>query len=53
MWLQGNFCALPDEDIIREERILIENLKVHSNYISDHISNLLPELEGKLPEDKE
>ena len=49
----GEFLRATDEDIIREERIFIENLKVHSNYISDHISNLLPEMEGKLPEDKE
>jgi hypothetical protein len=49
----GAFLRAVDEDIIREEKILIENLKVHSNYISDHISNLLPELEGKLPEDQD
>ncbi len=46
------FIRASDEDIIREERFLIEHLNVHSRYISDHISNLLPELEGKLPEDK-
>jgi hypothetical protein len=50
--LSGNFPRATDEEIIREERIFIENLRVHSNYVSDHISNLLPELEGKLPEDK-
>ena len=49
----GEFLRATDEDIIREERLFIENLKVHSIYISDHISNLLPEMEGKLPEDKE
>jgi biotin synthase-like enzyme len=49
----GAFLRAVDEDIIREERILIENLKVHSTYISDHISNLLPELEGKLPEEQD
>jgi hypothetical protein len=48
----GLFVRATDEDIIREERIFIENLEVHSNYISDHISNLLPEVEGHLPEDK-
>jgi radical SAM superfamily enzyme len=48
----GNFNRAADEDIIREEKIFIENLRVHSNYVSDHISNLLPELEGKLPEDR-
>ncbi len=49
----GEFLRATDEDIIREQRILIENLKVHSEYVSDHISNLLPEMEGKLPRDKE
>jgi hypothetical protein len=49
----GKFVRATDEEIVHEERLFLENLKVHSNYISDHISNLLPELEGKLPEDKE
>jgi hypothetical protein len=38
--------------MVREQRILIENLNTNSHYISDHISNLLPELEGDLPKDK-
>jgi hypothetical protein len=50
--ITGKFHRATDEEIIREEKIFIENLKVHSNYVSDHISNLLPELEGRLPEDK-
>jgi hypothetical protein len=49
----GLFNRATDEEIIREERILIENLKVRSYFVSDHISNLLQELQGKLPEDKE
>lgn len=48
----GKFIRATDEDIVREERLLIETLNVNSYYVSDHISNLLPELEGKLPEDK-
>jgi hypothetical protein len=48
----NKFIRASDEEIIREERLFIENLHVTSNYVSDHISNLLPELEGKLPEDK-
>lgn len=48
----GLFVRATDEDIIREERILLENLEVHSYYVSDHISNLLPEVEGRLPDDK-
>jgi len=49
----GRFIRAADDDIIREERTFLENLKVNSHYMSDHISNLLPELEGKLPQDKE
>jgi len=48
----GNFIRATDEEILREERAFLEKLEVHSNYVSDHISNLLPELEGKLPQDK-
>ncbi len=49
----GNFIRATDEQIIEEERLLIERLECHSNYVSDHITNLLQEIEGKLPEDKE
>jgi hypothetical protein len=49
----GNFVRQRDEEIIEEEKIFIEGLDCQSNFISDHITNLLQELEGKLPEDKE
>jgi radical SAM superfamily enzyme YgiQ (UPF0313 family) len=49
----GKFTRANDEEIVREQRILIQNLNTSSQYISDHVSNLLPELEGKLPGDKE
>jgi len=49
----GNFIRATDEEIIEEERLLIENLNCHSNFVSDHITNLLQEIEGKLPQDKE
>jgi len=49
----GNFIRATDEEILDEERLLIEHLDCHSNYVSDHITNLLQEIEGKLPEDKE
>jgi hypothetical protein len=48
----GKFIRATDEEILREESIFIDSLNVHSYFISDHISNLLPELEGKLPDDK-
>ncbi|MBA7594371.1 hypothetical protein ES703_01312 [subsurface metagenome] len=50
---KGDFVRATDEEIIAEERILIENLDCHSYFVSDHITNLLQEIEGKLPEDKE
>ena len=49
----GDFIRATDEEILEEERLLIELLECHSNYVSDHITNLLQEIEGKLPQDKE
>ncbi|MFC1995935.1 radical SAM protein, partial [Chloroflexota bacterium] len=49
----GNFIRATDEEIIAEERLLIEHLNCHSNYVSDHVTNLIQEIEGKLPQDKE
>lgn len=45
----------PDEDtMVREIRKLIENLNgVSTSIVSDHILNLLEEVEGTLPQDKE
>jgi len=48
----GNFVRATDEEILEEEKLLIEHLECHSNYVSDHITNLLQEIEGKLPQDK-
>ena len=49
----GDFTMTTDEEMIEEEKLLIENLDCESNYVSDHIANLLQEIEGKLPEGKE
>jgi len=49
----GQFIRATDEEIVAEEKLLIENLNCRSNFVSDHITNLLQEIEGKLPEDKE
>lgn len=49
----GKFVRATDEEIIREERTLLEHLNCRSIYVSDHISNLLPEIEGSLSRDKE
>ncbi len=48
----GNFLRSTEEEIVEEERLFIEHLECHSNFVSDHITNLLQEIEGKLPEDK-
>lgn len=50
---KGNFVRATDEEIIVEEKRLIENLDCHSYFVSDHITNLLQEIEGKLPDDKD
>jgi hypothetical protein len=50
---KGDFIRATDEEILKEERLLIEHLECHSNYVSDHITNLLQEVEGELPRDKE
>jgi len=50
----GDFVPIGDEDILREIRLFIEHLDgITSEIVSDHILNLLEELEGKLPEDKQ
>jgi len=48
---EGQFQLTSPETILRETRLLLEELHVHSQFLSDHVSNLLP-LHGKLPEEK-
>jgi len=50
--VEGRFRAASPETILKETKLLIEGLQVTSQFLSDHISNLLP-LHGKLPEEKE
>lgn len=51
---EGGFTPLSDDDTVREIRLLIESLEVaRSTFTSDHIMNLLEEVEGALPRDKE
>ncbi len=51
--VQGEFKLLYDDDVIREEKLFIENLQgINSKFYSDHILNLLENVSGKLPEDK-
>jgi hypothetical protein len=50
---QGEWEEQPDEEIVKEEKILIENLDgIESRLLSDHSMNLLGEINGKLPGDK-
>lgn len=50
----GEFQPLDDEAILQEIRIFLSTLEgITSEIVSDHILNLLEELEGKLPADKE
>ncbi len=50
---EGAFKPLGDDDIVREEALLIRNLEgIESSFYSDHIINLLEEVKGKLPGDK-
>ncbi len=50
---KGEFILMSDDEIVREERLFIENLEgIDSTFVSDHILNLLEEVEGKLPEEK-
>jgi len=49
---KGSFQPASPETILKETKLLVERLQVTSQFLSDHISNLLP-LHGKLPEDKE
>jgi radical SAM superfamily enzyme YgiQ (UPF0313 family) len=51
---KGDFVIEHDEEILKEIRVMIERLDgIASHVKSDHILNLLEEIDGKLPEDKE
>jgi radical SAM superfamily enzyme YgiQ (UPF0313 family) len=48
---KGDFILPPPDVILQEERRIIENLEVTSEFLSDHISNYMP-LNGQMPQDK-
>lgn len=51
---EGTFTRTNDEKMIKELLLMIENLNgITSTIISDHILNLIPEVEGVMPRDKE
>ena len=51
---EGEFVPSTDDEIVEEERLLIQHLAgITSTFVSDHILNLLQEVEGRFPEEKE
>ena len=52
-WLKGNFKEADGIDILKEIKLIIENINVTSNIVfrSNHVSNYI-NLKGNLPEDK-
>jgi len=52
--LDGSFVMQTDDMVVKEIKLFIEHLDgISSTITSDHIMNLLEEITGKLPEDKE
>jgi radical SAM superfamily enzyme YgiQ (UPF0313 family) len=49
--VEGRFQLASPETILKETKLLLEELQLTSEFLSDHISDLLP-LHGKLPEEK-
>lgn len=55
LWLRlqdGDFELQTEDEVVEEIGTFIDNLRVTSHLKSDHIVNLLAEVEGKMPEDK-
>ena len=48
----GDFIELSEEEVVREERILIENITCNTIVTSDSAANLLIEIWGDFPRDK-
>jgi radical SAM superfamily enzyme YgiQ (UPF0313 family) len=49
----GDFELQTEDELVKEIAFFIENLQVTSRLKSDHTLNLLMEVKGKMPEDKE
>ncbi len=50
---EGDFKLQTEDEVVEEIGALVERLDCRSELKSDHILNLLSEVEGKLPQDKE
>jgi len=54
MMTSGAFTPLDEDEVVREQRLLLESLKgVTTTVVSDHMRNLLQELAGTLPGDQD
>ncbi len=53
MCQQGKLEPLTEDEMVDEIALFVENLDCHSYLISDQMSNLLFEVEGQLPDEKE
>ena len=51
--VSGDFEESSDEEKVKEEQLLIQSLEVSSYFASDHSTNILMDVRGQLPEDKE
>ncbi|MBI4289652.1 MAG: radical SAM protein [Chloroflexi bacterium] len=49
---EGEFEPLSEDEVVAEIGELLQRLECRSQVKSDHVLNLLPEVEGQLPEDK-
>ncbi|MGC8810907.1 MAG: radical SAM protein [bacterium] len=50
----GEFVLLTDDQVVQEIKLFLENLEgIESTVVSDHILNLLEEVQGQLPAAKE
>ncbi len=49
---EGDFILQTEDEVVEEIGVLIDNLSVTSRIKSDHVLNLLMEVDGKMPEDK-
>ncbi|MFC2168012.1 radical SAM protein [Acidobacteriota bacterium] len=50
---KGEFKSASDAELVKEELLMIEHLDVTSRFVSDHATNILMDINGKFPEDKE
>lgn len=53
-FVSGQFQEQTEDEIVAGERLMIERLEgIQSHLVSDHMLNLLEEVRGRLPDDKE